>query len=122
FCCALVALAYAELASMLPISVSAYTYAYATLGELVAWIIGWDLLLEYAVGSSAVAVGWSAYLQHVLKDVSLVLPDALSHAPASLPWSAVLGAVGLLTFGVLGLNRWWNGSMARVGKNSLSGI
>src|SRR5271169_3358437 len=65
--CALVAFSYAELASMIPISGSAYTYAYATLGEIVAWIIGWDLLLEYAVGSSAVAVGWSAYLQNVLK-------------------------------------------------------
>lgn len=103
--CALVAFAYAELASMIPISGSAYTYAYATLGEMVAWIIGWDLLLEYAVGSSAVAVGWSAYLQHVLKGMGVVLPEYLSKAPAHLPWSSVLLAVGLLVFGVLGLRR-----------------
>jgi basic amino acid/polyamine antiporter, APA family len=121
-CCGLVALAYAELASMIPISGSAYTYAYATLGEMVAWIIGWDLLLEYAVGSSAVAVGWSAYLQHVLKDVGITLPEYLSHAPASLPWSAVLGAVGMLSFGVMGLYRWYKGSPATLGKNTLFGI
>ncbi len=57
--CAFVSFAYAEQASMIPVSGSAYTYAYATLGELFAWIIGWDLLLEYAVGASAVASGWS---------------------------------------------------------------
>src|SRR6202022_4639221 len=59
--CAFAALCYAELASMIPVSGSAYTYSYATLGEIVAWIIGWDLILEYAVGNMAVAVGWSGY-------------------------------------------------------------
>ena len=59
--CGFAALCYAELASMIPVSGSAYTYSYATLGELVAWIIGWDLILEYAVGNMAVAVGWSGY-------------------------------------------------------------
>src|SRR4051794_15852894 len=59
--CAFAALCYAELASMIPVAGSAYTYSYATLGELVAWIIGWDLILEYAVGNMAVAVGWSGY-------------------------------------------------------------
>ena len=62
FGCGLAALCYSELASMVPVAGSAYTYAYATLGELVAWVIGWDLILEYAIGSSAVAVGWSKYL------------------------------------------------------------
>ncbi len=87
FACALVAFAYAELSSMIPVSGSAYTYAYATMGEFIAWIIGWDLLLEYAVGASAVAVGWSAYLQHVLHGLGVSLPDSLAHAPAHLPWS-----------------------------------
>src|SRR6267154_1559546 len=59
--CAFAALCYAELASMIPVSGSAYTYSYATLGEIIAWIIGWDLILEYAVGNMAVAVGWSGY-------------------------------------------------------------
>ena len=59
--CAFAALCYAELASMIPVSGSAYTYSYATLGEIVAWIIGWDLILEYAVGNMSVAVGWSGY-------------------------------------------------------------
>src|SRR5216110_2799553 len=60
FACALAGLCYAELASMIPVAGSAYTYAYATLGELAAWIIGWDLVLEYALSSSTVALGWSA--------------------------------------------------------------
>src|SRR6185436_7075754 len=60
--CGFAALCYAELASMIPIAGSAYTYAYATLGEIFAWIIGWDLILEYAVSNMAVAVGFSAYL------------------------------------------------------------
>src|SRR5262249_55646825 len=103
--CALVAFAYAELASMIPVSGSAYTYSYATLGEVVAWIIGWDLLLEYAVGSSAVAVGWSAYLQHVLKGLGITLPDYLAQAPANLPWSAVGIAVSLLVVGAVASRR-----------------
>src|SRR5881397_4100192 len=65
--CALAALCYAEFASMVPVAGSAYTYAYATLGELFAWIIGWDLVLEYAVASSTVAHGWSHYLFSLLK-------------------------------------------------------
>jgi APA family basic amino acid/polyamine antiporter len=68
FACLLAALCYSELASMVPVAGSAYTYAYATLGELVAWIIGWDLVLEYAIGSSAVAVGWSKYLDALFRN------------------------------------------------------
>lgn len=64
--CTLTALCYAELAAMIPISGSAYTYAFATLGELVAWIIGWDLLIEYAAGNVAVAISWSGYFQAFL--------------------------------------------------------
>src|SRR6516165_4357117 len=65
--CGLAALCYSELASMVPVAGSAYTYAYATLGELVAWISGWDLILEYAIGSSVVAAGWSNYLDALLR-------------------------------------------------------
>ena len=68
--CGFAALCYAELASMIPVSGSAYTYSYATLGEIVAWIIGWDLILEYAVGNMAVAVGWSDYFVKLLYSVS----------------------------------------------------
>src|SRR4030065_409424 len=72
----LAALCYAELASMIPISGSAYTFAYATLGEIFAWILGWDLILEYAVSNMAVAVGFSAYIDRLLPGVGLKLPRA----------------------------------------------
>jgi APA family basic amino acid/polyamine antiporter len=79
--CAFAALCYAEFASMIPVAGSAYTYAYATLGELVAWMIGWDLILEYAVGSMTVAIGWSGYMQRLMQGVGLAMPTALSAAP-----------------------------------------
>jgi APA family basic amino acid/polyamine antiporter len=79
--CAFAGLCYAELASMIPVAGSAYTYAYATVGELVAWIIGWDLILEYALSASTVAVGWSGYAVSLLRDVGLQLPAGLSAAP-----------------------------------------
>src|SRR5688572_10441127 len=72
--CALAGLCYAELTAMIPISGSAYTYAYATLGELVAWIIGWDLMLEYAVGNIAVAIAWSDYFCSLLRVFDIHLP------------------------------------------------
>ncbi|MGH9452736.1 MAG: amino acid permease [Terriglobia bacterium] len=75
--CALAGLCYAELASMIPIAGSAYTYTYATLGEIVAWIIGWDLILEYAVSNMAVAVGFSAYVDSLLQTFGLKLPEKL---------------------------------------------
>ena len=77
--CVFAALCYAEFASMVPVAGSAYTYAYATLGEMFAWIIGWDLVLEYAVGSATVANGWSSYFQSLLPDN--FLPAAISKAP-----------------------------------------
>jgi APA family basic amino acid/polyamine antiporter len=76
--CVFAALCYAEFASMVPVAGSAYTYAYATLGEIFAWIIGWDLVLEYAVGSATVANGWSGYFQFILNDWGIRLPRALS--------------------------------------------
>lgn len=75
FGCALAGLCYSEFASMIPVSGSAYTYAYATMGELIAWMIGWDLILEYAVGASAVSISWSAYLASFLHDFGLTLPS-----------------------------------------------
>ena len=78
--CAFAGLCYAEFASMIPIAGSAYTYAYATLGELVAWMIGWDLILEYAVGSMTVAIGWSGYMQRLLAGFGIELPMAIVRA------------------------------------------
>ena len=79
--CAFAALCYAEFASMIPIAGSAYTYAYATLGELAAWMIGWDLILEYAVGSMTVAIGWSGYMQRLMAGFGIELPQAIAAAP-----------------------------------------
>ncbi|MFA6539987.1 MAG: amino acid permease [Bacteroidota bacterium] len=79
--CAFAGLAYAEFASMIPIAGSAYTYSYATLGEFIAWIIGWDLILEYLFGASTVAVGWSGYVVSFLADIGLHIPVALASAP-----------------------------------------
>jgi APA family basic amino acid/polyamine antiporter len=76
--CGFAALCYAEFAAMVPISGSAYTYAYATLGELVAWIIGWDLIIEYAVGNVAVAISWGNYFKTLLSGFGIVVPDWLS--------------------------------------------
>jgi APA family basic amino acid/polyamine antiporter len=78
--CALAGLCYAELTALIPISGSAYTYAYATLGELVAWIIGWDLILEYAVGNVAVAIAWSGYFTSLLRFFGVEFPFWLSHS------------------------------------------
>lgn len=79
--CGLAALCYAEFASMIPVAGSAYTYAYASFGELIAWIIGWDLILEYAVGNVAVAIGWSGYFQGLLAGLGVHLPAWLSMDP-----------------------------------------
>ena len=77
--CALCAVCYAELTAMIPVSGSAYTYTFATLGEIVAWIIGWDLILEYAVGNVAVAIAWSGYFQSILDLVGIHIPGWLAH-------------------------------------------
>lgn len=76
--CGFAALCYAELASMVPISGSAYTYAYATLGQVVAWIIGWDLIIEYAVGNVAVAISWSGYFKELLSGFGIIIPEWLT--------------------------------------------
>src|SRR5215217_339649 len=79
--CLFAGLCYAEFAAMIPIAGSAYTYGYATLGELVAWIIGWDLILEYLFGASTVAVGWSGYFTAFMNELGIKLPAALTQAP-----------------------------------------
>src|ERR1700745_4143628 len=79
--CAFAGLCYAEMSSTVPISGSAYTFAYATMGELIAWIIGWDLILEYAVGATTVAIGWSGYAVSLSRDFGLNLPARLASSP-----------------------------------------
>jgi APA family basic amino acid/polyamine antiporter len=86
----LAAICYSEFASSVPVAGSAYTYGYATLGELVAWVIGWDLVLEYALGAATVAVGWSAYVVSFLHDTGITFPPLLSAAPGT----AVVAADG----------------------------
>jgi len=81
FACAFAGLCYAEMASTVPIAGSAYTYAYATMGELIAWIIGWDLILEYALGAVTVAIGWSGYAVSFLKDFGIAIPSAYAASP-----------------------------------------
>ncbi|HEX6901058.1 MAG TPA: amino acid permease [Thermoanaerobaculia bacterium] len=101
--CAFAGLCYAEFASMIPIAGSAYTYSYATMGELAAWIIGWDLVLEYAVGASTVAIAWSEYFNRVLNMVGLNIPYEWCHSPlermATDP--SVRGIMNLPAIGIL---------------------
>ena len=106
--CGFAALCYAEFAAMIPISGSAYTYAYATLGEIFAWMIGWDLILEYAVGSMTVAVGWSGYFQRILSGFGIALPAWMSAAPgvaqgALINLPAVLIVLGIMVLLVIGV-------------------
>jgi basic amino acid/polyamine antiporter, APA family len=95
--CGLAALCYAELAAMIPQAGSAYAYSYATLGELIAWIIGWDLILEYAVGNIAVAIAWSGYFNSLLSGFGIVLPAWLTHGYRTALLSADPAVHGLLT-------------------------
>ncbi len=81
--CAFAGLCYAEMASMIPIAGSAYTYSYATMGELLAWIIGWDLVLEYSFGAATVAVGWSGYVVSFLRDLNILVPPEFIAAPGT---------------------------------------
>src|SRR5437773_11187815 len=95
--CVFAALCYAEFASMVPVAGSAYTYAYATLGELFAWIVGWDLILEYAVGSATVAHGWSHYFQDFIGIFGITIPFALTNAPFDFdPATGTLSSTGKL--------------------------
>jgi basic amino acid/polyamine antiporter, APA family len=101
--CAFSGLCYAEFAAMVPVAGSAYTYAYATMGEFLAWIIGWDLILEYALSASTVAVGWSGYFVSLAHDVGIVVPPSLAGVAGgfNLPAAAiVLVVAGLLVIGI----------------------
>src|SRR6185436_8483153 len=98
--CIFAALCYAEFASMVPVAGSAYTYAYATLGELFAWIIGWDLVIEYAVSASTVAVGASKYFQNLIGIFGVEIPHTVSCAP--MDYDPALGKL-VSTGGVLDL-------------------
>jgi APA family basic amino acid/polyamine antiporter len=92
--CAFAGLCYAELASMIPIAGSAYTYSYATMGELVAWIIGWDLVLEYAIGAATVSIAWSEYFNKLLGMFGAAVPYAFCHSPFQV--DDATGAHGIL--------------------------
>ncbi|MGY1741747.1 MULTISPECIES: amino acid permease [unclassified Blastococcus] len=94
--CALAAICYAEFASTVPVAGSAYTFSYATLGEFVAWIIGWDLVLELALGAATVAVGWSGYLNQLLDDIGIPLPESIAGETATFNIPAVV-IVALMT-------------------------
>jgi basic amino acid/polyamine antiporter, APA family len=95
FGCALAGLCYAEFASMIPISGSAYTYSYATMGEFVAWIIGWDLVLEYAVGAATVAIAWSEYFNKVLNFIGMDIPYQWRHSPMEMSPDGVGGIMNI---------------------------
>ena len=98
--CAFAGLCYAEFASMIPIAGSAYTYSYATMGELVAWIIGWDLCLEYAVGAATVAIAWSEYFNKVLEYVGMHVPYEWCHSPLETA-NGVQGIVNIPAIAIL---------------------
>jgi APA family basic amino acid/polyamine antiporter len=97
--CTFVGLCYSELAAMLPVCGSSYTYTYATLGEVFAWIIGWDLILEYAMGAATVAVGWSGYIVSLLKNVGIIVPPAFAAAPGT----SIKLPDGSMTTGIINL-------------------
>src|SRR6476619_6488148 len=99
--CGFAALCYAEFSAMIPMSGSAYTYAYAPLGEVFAWMIGWDLIREYAVGSMTVAVGWSGYFQRILAGFGPHLPAWMSAAPDPSAGSLVNIPAMLIVLGIM---------------------
>ena len=94
--CAFAGLCYAEFASMIPIAGSAYTYSYTTMGEFIAWIIGWDLVLEYAVGAATVAIAWSQYFNRVLAYAGLHIPYAWCHSPLEVGMGSDAGVHGIM--------------------------
>jgi len=97
--CAFAGMCYSEFSTMIPIAGSAYTYSYATMGELIAWIIGWDLVLEYAVGAATVSISWSSYVISLLHDMGIALPYELIASP----WQPVVLPDGQTVYGIINL-------------------
>ena len=110
--CAFAGLCYAEMASAVPVAGSAYTYVYATMGEFVAWIIGWDLVLEYAAGAAGVGVGWSAFFVSLLNQFGIHLPDALAGSPTVWCTAAQVGTMAAPGCAHAGLN--WTGAIVNL--------
>ncbi len=100
--CAFAGLCYAEFASMIPIAGSAYTYSYATMGELIAWIIGWDLVLEYALGAATVAIAWSEYFNKILEFIGIEIPYQFYHSPLEVSPDGVHGIINIPAIIILG--------------------
>ncbi len=100
--CAFSGLCYAEFAAMVPVAGSAYTYAYATIGEFVAWIIGWDLILEYALSVATVAVGWSGYFVSLARDLGIAIPPSLADPPPEGCSTCRLRSIVLVVAGAAG--------------------
>jgi basic amino acid/polyamine antiporter, APA family len=107
--CAFAGLCYAEFAALIPIAGSSYSYAYTTLGEIVAWVIGWALVLEYAFGAATVAVGWSGYVSSLLQDFGIRIPPSVSYAPGTTlvlyqgRWQPLMAVAGMIHAGVAAL-------------------
>ncbi|HEX7326035.1 MAG TPA: amino acid permease [Rhodanobacteraceae bacterium] len=120
-CCSFTALCYAEFATLIPMSGSSYSYAYATLGEFAAWFIGWNMVLEYGVSASAVAVSWTGYLKSLINHMGFTLPDDLSHAPIAFVNNhlVVTGALFNLPAVILVLALTW---LCYVGIRESSGV
>lgn len=125
--CGFAALCYAEFASMVPVSGSAYTYAYATLGELAAWLIGWDLVLEYAISNAAVAVSWSGYFQALLSGMGIDFPawlgtDLRSAIQSGKSASAALTSIGMLPTSLTSMDQLNFAGLAEFGGRNLQAL
>src|ERR1700693_5766780 len=101
--CCFAGLSYAEFAAMIPVAGSAYTYSYVTMGELVAWIIGWALILEYALGAATLSIAWSEYFNKVLEYFHLHIPFAWCHSPMEVGMGADAGVHGIINLPAIGI-------------------
>ncbi|MBC3193768.1 amino acid permease [Pseudonocardia sp. C8] len=125
--CALAALCYAEFASTVPVAGSAYTFSYASMGEFIAWMIGWDLILEFTLGAATVAKGWSGYFDSVLGGLGLEVPEAISGGPGSggvIDLPAVFVALAMMVVLIIGikLSAWVNATITTLKLLIVAGI